>query len=159
MLPLDDVRGQEMPQIGQKWPKFGFFARGRQTQGGNSLQCINEMCERIRRFEFAVTEWFPMTTSPSILRNNDFFSLVDISFEKLFRKAIYEYQEPERGCASNYFSNCFHLVSLTDYEIKVAEHIFFHKKGLFSEYLKNVSVVNSALRDPINKIWKVGPYW
>ena len=79
---LDDVRGQEMPQIGKKWPKFGFFARGRRTRGRNLLQCINEMCARIRRFEFACTEWRSMTTSPSFLRNNDFFSKVDISFEK-----------------------------------------------------------------------------
>ena len=54
MLPLDDVRGQEMPQIGKKWPKFGFFARGRRTRGGNLLQCINEMCARIRRFDSLV---------------------------------------------------------------------------------------------------------
>ena len=60
-----DVRGQEMPQIGQKWPNHGFFARGRKTREGGCLQCINEMCAMILRFEFACTEWRSMTSSPS----------------------------------------------------------------------------------------------
>ena len=38
-----------MPQIGQKWPKFRFFAFGHQKQGCYSLRCINERCACARR--------------------------------------------------------------------------------------------------------------
>ena len=75
------------------------------------------------------------------------------------RKAIYKRQEPEKRCALKIFWIVFHLVSLTDYEIKVAIHIFLHKKGLFSEYPKIVPVVNTALRALINKEWKLGHSW
>ena len=57
----------------------------------------------------------------------------------------------KKNALQNYFLNCFHLVSLTNYEIKVAEHIFLHKKDLFSEYPKNIPVMNLALRALINK--------
>ena len=38
-----------MPQIGQKWPKFRFFAFGHQKQECSSLRCINERCACARR--------------------------------------------------------------------------------------------------------------
>ena len=49
------------------------------------------------------------------------------------------------------FFNSFHLISSTEYKIKVAEHIFLQKKGLFSNYPKNIKVVNPSLRFLINK--------
>ena len=65
----------------------------------------------------------------------------------------------EKECVSSNFLNCFHLVSLTDYEIKVAIHIFLHKKGLFPDYPKIIPVVTPALRALINKEWKLGHNW
>ena len=73
---------RKCPKSAKSDRNSGCFRSGRRARGGNLLQCINEMCAWIRRLEVACTEWPPMRSSPSFLRNNDFFSKVDISFEE-----------------------------------------------------------------------------
>ena len=62
-----------MPQIGQKWPKFWFFAFDHPPERCTTLECINERCARARRFQKSWCDRRTRRRTPSFLGKNDFF--------------------------------------------------------------------------------------
>ena len=62
-----------MPQIGQKWPKFRFFAFDRPPGRCTTLECINERCARARRSQKSWCDRRTRRRTPSFLGKTDFF--------------------------------------------------------------------------------------
>ena len=62
-----------MPQIGQKWPKFRFFAFDCPPGRCSTLECINERCARARRFQKSRCDRRTRRRTPSFLGKTDVF--------------------------------------------------------------------------------------